>query len=166
VCEEPVRVTGAGMVTSVNRNTLSFTIHATQYTTGGECSDEMVVRVRMDLNPKWTNPAQRLPHPPAVVGFLGVLHQFENYRPPNSTRQVICVVVALDDITYLPRASATHSSPQTKQTIHTKLKSRAEKYALEASTLSSLTPQNILGKRKAETSDEEVNEAVQPQAET
>ncbi|KAF8270109.1 hypothetical protein EI94DRAFT_1699012 [Lactarius quietus] len=160
-CEDPVCISGAGMVSSVNRDTLSFIIHASQYTSGGESSDDIAIRARLDLNLKWTNPTQRLPHTSALIRFSGTLHHFETFHPPNSTRHVTCAVVALDDITYLPRPSSILKA-QPKQTIHTKLKSQAEKYTLEASSssLSSLPPPSQLGKRKAESSDDEVNEEV------
>ncbi|KAF8263445.1 hypothetical protein EI94DRAFT_1788514 [Lactarius quietus] len=161
VCEEPVRILGAGMVTSINRDKLSFVIHALQYTAGGESTDDIAIRAHLDLSPKWTNPAQRLPHTSALIGFTGILHQFETYCPPNSTREVTCAVLALDDITYFPRPSPSIPNAQPKQMIHTKLKSRTEKYTMEASSsTSSLPPRTMLGKRKAETSDDEVNKEI------
>ncbi|KAH9014909.1 hypothetical protein EDB85DRAFT_1898982 [Lactarius pseudohatsudake] len=169
-CEEPARVTGSGMVTSIERKRLCFTIHGCQYVTGGDRSDDVVVRCRMDLNPKWAQPIDRLPHPPSIIAFSGVLQQFKEYSPPQSTKKLRCAVVALDDITYIRKGERSSTDPSTtvppgKQNTATKFRSRTQKYMLSQlkvdNTPSPSTSQNTLGKRKAEESEEEVKQTIE-----
>ncbi|KAH9011487.1 hypothetical protein EDB84DRAFT_1445138 [Lactarius hengduanensis] len=154
-CKEPAHVTGSGMVTSIEQKQLCFTIHGCQYVTGRDRSDDDDVRCRMDLNPKWAQPIDRLSHPPSIIAFLGVLQQFEEYSPPQSTKKLHCAVVALDDITYIRKGECSSTDPSTtvppgKQKTATKFRLRAQKYMvsqLKVDNMSSpSTSQNTLGK--------------------
>ncbi|KAH9050391.1 hypothetical protein EDB83DRAFT_2553386 [Lactarius deliciosus] len=166
-CEEPVRVTGSGVVTSMEQNRLCFIIHGCQYVTGGECSDDVIVRCRMDMNPKWSQPTDRLPYPPSVIAFSGLLQQFEEYSPPGTTKKLQCAVVALDDITYIRKGehlsldfSTKVSAP--KESLHTKFRSRVQKYLLSQTNVDSMSsPSTSKKKRKAEELEDEVNETIE-----
>ncbi|KAH9049578.1 hypothetical protein EDB84DRAFT_1573941 [Lactarius hengduanensis] len=61
--DDTIRIFGSGTVTSVEPDPPSFLIHATQYIDGGQSSDNIAVRGRLDNNPKWQNPAERIPQP-------------------------------------------------------------------------------------------------------
>ncbi|KAH9012884.1 hypothetical protein EDB84DRAFT_1444484 [Lactarius hengduanensis] len=166
-CEEPVRVTGSGVVTAIEQNRLCFIIHGCQYVTGGERSDDVIVRCRMDMNPKWSQPTDRLPYPPSIVAFSGLLQQFEEYSPPGTTKKLQCAVVALDDITYIRKGERSSSDPSTKgpaskESLHTKFRSRAQKYLLSQTNVESTSSASTSKKkRKAEESEDEVNETIE-----
>lgn len=163
-CEEHACVTGAGVVTATDRNRLSFTIHGSQFIAGGERPEDVIVRCRMDMNAKWVQPAQRLPNTGSVVGFGGILQGFEDYTPPNTTRTLTSAIVALDDITYIRKSGPNADSPQPKQSMRNKLRSRVQRYkGIPTCTEGSPSPstsQKALGKRKAEESEEEVDDSV------
>ncbi|KAH8991910.1 hypothetical protein EDB86DRAFT_3079576 [Lactarius hatsudake] len=165
-CEEPVRVTGSGIITSMEQNRLSFMIHGCQYVTGGQRSDDVIVCCRMDMNPKWTQPIDRLPYPPSVIAFSGLLQQFEEYSPPGTTKKLQCAVVALDDITYIRKGERSSSDVSTKasapkESLHTKFRSRAQKYLLSQTNVDSTSSPSTSKKRKAEESEDEVNETIE-----
>ncbi|KAH9026337.1 hypothetical protein EDB83DRAFT_2319838 [Lactarius deliciosus] len=71
-----------------------------QYTDGGASTDEIAVRGRMENNPKWPDPAERLPQQNQVIAFNGVLQSFDSYFPPGK-KPIKCVVVDVKDITYV-----------------------------------------------------------------
>lgn len=65
------RIWASGTVSSVDTTTISFTMHATQYVTGGQSSDDIVIRALLDGNPKWVKPSDRLPQVNGIVSFSG-----------------------------------------------------------------------------------------------
>ncbi|KAH8981641.1 hypothetical protein EDB86DRAFT_2834773 [Lactarius hatsudake] len=125
-CEEPVRVTGSGIVTSMEQNCLSFMIHA----------------------------------------FSGLLQQFEEYSPPGTTKKLQCAVVALDNITYICKGERSSLDVSTKasapkESLHTKFRLRAQKYLLSQTNVDSMSSPSTSKKRKAEESEDEVNETIE-----
>jgi len=55
--DDAIRISGAGTVSSSDRDTLPFIIHATQYISEGERSDNVNITIcgRMNKNSKWAN---------------------------------------------------------------------------------------------------------------
>ncbi len=170
--EQPVRIIGAGMVTSVDYDNASFIIHATQYTSGGERTDEIVVRAQMDSNNRWPNPSERLPSPPTIVAFSGLLNHFDKYQPSNNTNKVTCVNIVLDDITYLPQIPVAEAmgNPAAKRRARpahsiSKVKTRAASQAKK--NMSDVAPQptpsqpsaKTLAKQKANVLEEQNSNA-------
>ena len=170
-CEEHARVIGSGVVSSTDRDRICFTIHGSQYVTSGDRPSDVVVRCRMDQNAKWNKPLQRLPVPGTVVAFEGVLLGFEIYNPPNTARVLQCAVLALDDITYIRRGGAVADSPEPKDSIRKKVRTRAQKFknsslanpaVTESTSESTLAPARISKKRRSDGSTDEVEFSVQP----
>lgn len=125
--EDTICIYGSG---TVDVDTVSFMIIATQYINGGQSSNEIVMRGRMNNNPKWPNPAARLLQVNVVIGFTGVLQHFESYVLPNKST-TNCAVVAMKDITYLytPHPSSTPQNTPSKKVagnLRQKIKARAE----------------------------------------
>ncbi|KAH9017684.1 hypothetical protein EDB85DRAFT_1897523 [Lactarius pseudohatsudake] len=98
--DDTIRIFGSGTVTSVDADPPSFLIHATQYIDGGQSSDNIAVRGRLNNNPKWLNPSERIPQPKSIIGWSGVLLQFDTYTPPGRS-PITCLVIAVKDITYI-----------------------------------------------------------------
>jgi len=162
--DQTTYISGNGTVSSVESDPPSFLINATQYVAGGSSSDDIAIRGFLNSR-KWINPQDRVPQPKAVIAFWGILQHFESYLRVNKTTST-CVVVAVDDITYLynpPREkqlpSSTTDSPEPKKTLREQLKARAEQHSSQ-STSSPSTSQTKLGKRKAQSSEDEVDEDV------
>lgn len=165
-CEEHARIHGSGVVTATDRDRLSFTIHGVQYVSVADRPQDVVVRCRMDMNPKWTQPAQRLPAPPSVVAFEGVLQGFEPYTSPYTAIQLPCAIVALEDITYIRKGGPSADPPPVKDSLRKKFRNRARKFKDSTPKNEASTSQKTLGKRKADESDDEVEDSVQPEDET
>lgn len=166
--DEVVRVGANGTVTSIATNPPSLIIHATQYVAGGERKDDIAVRGEMQNNPKWQDPAERLPKPRAVVSIFGPLRSFDSYRRAGNDT-ITCVVMDVDDITYLfnpPRETdkkntqKANTTEKKKSALQEKFQARARKRHASQSLSSPSTSQVQLGKRKDTGSEEEVNERV------
>lgn len=167
-CEEHARVNGSGVVSSTDREHICFLIHGSQYVTGVERPSDVVVRCRMDQNAKWNKPLLRLPAPDTVVAFEGVLQNFEDYTPPDSSRILQCAVVALDDITYIRKGGPPVDSPKPKDSLRKKFRTRVQKFKQQspsdttaAASFASAPQDSRSRKRKAEGSADEVEDEVE-----
>jgi hypothetical protein len=164
------RILGSGTVSAVDTTAVSFTLHATQYVAGGQNTDDIVVQACLAGNPKWANPANRIPHMGAIVSFCGVLQKFDNFILQGK-KHVTCAVIALEDITYLYNPPAKPAKPSAslslKGNLRDKIRARAEtEQASQTSGTPELsdthvedpsspsTSQTRLGKRKASSEDE------------
>jgi len=163
--DETTYISGSGTVLSIETDPPSFLIHAMQYVAGGVSSDDIAIRGFLNSR-KWANPQERVPQPKAVVAFWGVLQRFESYVRTNKTSST-CACVAVEDITYLynpPREKSSTTSPsdspRPKTNLREQLKARAEEGHSSQSTSSPSTSQVKLGKRKARSSEDEVDEDV------
>lgn len=161
--EENIYVSGSGTVTSADKENISFIIHGTQYIDGGLSSDEIVVRGCMAGNPKWSDAAARVPDAKTVVSFDGTLQCLDTYAPAGKDAMT-CLVVAVDDIQYLHSADSRskEKSPTSHKKINLREKLRARTHANRTSqtTSSASTSQVQLGKRKAVTSEDEVDKEM------
>ena len=97
--DDTIHVDVTGTVASVCKTTCSFWIQCTQCVCGQY--DQIAVHGRMDKNRKWKQPLSILPSPNTIIALDGVLERFETYKAPNSADELTCVVVAVDDITFL-----------------------------------------------------------------
>ncbi|KAH9041358.1 hypothetical protein EDB85DRAFT_1886563 [Lactarius pseudohatsudake] len=169
--DDIIHISGAGTVCTRNTDPPEFMIYATQYVDGG--TDDIAVRACLSNNPKWPDPVRRLPDVKSIVGFCGILLQrFEPYTPPMKP-QTTCVVIALKDIAYIykPKDQEDKGTTLQKKTnerklnMHDRIKARnratRQQSPYNSQTASSpSTSQKTLGKRKAQTSQEEVNEEL------
>ncbi|KAH9025132.1 hypothetical protein EDB84DRAFT_1614023 [Lactarius hengduanensis] len=168
--DDTMRISGSGTVTSTETDTPSFLIYANQYVDGGFSTDDITVRGCLDNNPKWVEPLKRLPVPKSVVGFCGILQKFDTYTPPGKSA-ITCVVVAIKDIVYISKplkkqdGKATEEPPpiEEKRNLRLRIKARGEaarsSFTETSQTSSSpSTSQKSLGKRKVQTSEEEIND--------
>ncbi|KAI9445708.1 hypothetical protein BJY52DRAFT_1194108 [Lactarius psammicola] len=164
--QEPMTVLGSGIVSFLLPETLSFIIHACQFTDGGEASDDLAIRCRLDLNPKWDNPHKRLPKLHSTVGFTGILQQFEKHTFPDAKKPTTCAVVTLDDITYIKREGTNTKSVTKKTPANDKAKTRVQKLKQAKTTTQALpspsTSHKTLGKRKTDDSEDEVDDSILP----
>jgi hypothetical protein len=165
--DQMMYLAGSGTVASIESDPPSFIVHATQYVAGGQSSDDITVRGDMGDNPKWTNPQECLLPVKAVVVFWGLLQHFDSYHPPNTKESLTCVIVAVHNITYLynpPRdksvTTSTSESAHKKSKLREQLRARAEEKQGSQTTSSPSTSQTKLGKRKAPSSEDEVDEDV------
>ncbi|KAH9015350.1 hypothetical protein EDB84DRAFT_1567746 [Lactarius hengduanensis] len=167
--DDTIRISGSGIVTSVEADPPSFLIHATQYIDRGQSTDEFAVRGRLDNNPKWADPMERIPQPNSIIRWNGILLRFDTYTPPGKNL-VSCIVVATKDITYIftPDKTAAKTAPKrlpadSKSNLRQQVKSRTRSQhssnpsTSQAST-SPGTSQSHLGKRKSVNSADEVND--------
>ncbi|KAH9015616.1 hypothetical protein EDB84DRAFT_1443384 [Lactarius hengduanensis] len=144
--EDEVHVGATGIVTSTEKFPPSFLIHTKQYTDGGASTDEIANQ---------------------VIAFNGVLQSFDSYFPPGK-KPIICVVIDVKDITYVlnpEKKKDDESTPGTqKRNLRLSLRARNRKEATNTSessqTLPSPSTSQLKGKRKAENSEDEVNEDV------
>ena len=100
----------------------SFFVHASHLVPGQ--AHDVVIRPRLDLNPKWSEPLKHLLKPFSVVQFTGVMQRPERYTCPNTTN-TRTRAVALDDITYHQRNIAVHILSKKRQLIR-KTKGRVQ----------------------------------------
>jgi hypothetical protein len=163
--DETTYISGRGTVLSVENDPLYFLIHAMQYVASGQSTDDIVIQGNMGNNPKWPDPQERLPPTKGVVAFWGALQHFEDFHLANKS-STTCVVIAVHDITYLfnppcekPTPTTSNKSTQAKGNLRDHLRMRGEKQSSQT-TSSTSTSQTKLGKRKAQTSEEEVDEDV------
>ncbi len=169
--DDTIRISGSGTVTSIENLPPSFLIHTTQYVDGGHGSDDIIVQGCLDNNPKWADPNERIPQVKAVIGFNGILQHFEPYFPPGK-KPITCIVVAVKDIAYIftpekKKAKGTEntSDTPTKTTARQKIKARTQTEQTSPCASSQTfslpsTSQVRLGKRKAEISEDEVNDDI------
>jgi hypothetical protein len=163
--DQTTYISGGGTVLSVETDPPSFLIYAMQYVAGGQSTDDIVIRGDMGDNRKWTNPQERLPPTKAVVAFWGTLQRFQNH-PLTNKSSTTCAVVAVHDITYLfnpgrekPTATTASDSTHVKGNLRERLRTRAEKQGSQSTSVAS-NSQTKLGKRKAASSEDEVDEDV------
>ncbi|KAH9010433.1 hypothetical protein EDB85DRAFT_1902026 [Lactarius pseudohatsudake] len=169
--DDTIRIFGSGTVTSVDAEPPSFFIHATQYIDGGQSSDNIAVRGRLNNNPKWPNSAERIPQPKSVIGWSGILLQIDSYAPRGRS-PITCVVVAVKDITYIftpekttaktwPNKTGTEGDSNLRQQIKSRKRTYLPSQASSSQTATSpSTSQTGQGKRKAVNSEDEVNDDV------
>ncbi len=170
--DDAIHISGSGTVTSIEQDPPSFFIYATQYVDGGLASDEIAVHGCLDDNPRWTDPARHVPQEKGVIGFNGILQRFKPYHPPGR-KPTTCIVITVKDITYIFTPEKKPGKPgdtrsaatQVKGGIRQKIKARTHtQRAYESDhsrTLSSpSTSQICLGKRKAENSEDEINNDI------
>lgn len=100
-CKIPVRVSGSGMVTSVEKERHSFVLFPTQNISASPNPECLPVRAVLEKGPKWPNPIARLPSPHGFVAFTGKLAHFEENLGQTRSDLRSRAVVALDSITYL-----------------------------------------------------------------
>ena len=162
------RIQAAGTVSTVDTSTISFVILAKQYVAGS--TDNIIVRVYMDQNPKWANPVKQLPRAKSVVKIDGRLLRFEQVSLAKSS--ALCVVIAAYDITYLVKpqqpspssgsGASTVATSQRKGNLRAKVQTQAEseRSSQSQSTSSPVESQVKLGKRKANSSEDEVDDHV------
>jgi hypothetical protein len=134
-CKIPARVSGSGMVSSVDKERHSFILFPTQNVSASTHSETLPVRAVLEKGPKWPNPVARLPSPHGFVSFTGKLAHFEdnsgNIRSDLRSR----AVVAVDSIVYLRANYGSNSVPMPPSAANTHdadtvaLKSRVLKYA-------------------------------------
>jgi hypothetical protein len=178
-CDDTVFVEGSGTVVAINETPPSFTMHGTQYISGGQNSDDIAVQALLHKNPRWKNPVERLPRLKAIVGFRGVLDRFDTYDVVGRTPATTCVVVSLDDITYLHNPPPPPPATSKKNKLRKKFKSHETSQSVTESTTTPSTSQSHqgqpdaqppehastsrvrLGKRKANPSDDEVDDTLQ-----
>ncbi|KAH9047958.1 hypothetical protein EDB83DRAFT_2317458 [Lactarius deliciosus] len=165
--QDEVHIGAAGIVTSTKKFPPSFLIHAKQYTDRGASTDEIAVQGCMENNPKWPDPAERLPQQNQVVAFNGVLQSFDSYFPPGK-KPITCVVVVVKDITYIlnpEKRKEDESTPATQKrnlrlTLRAHNRADTSNTSESSQTLPSPSTSQLKGKRKAENSKDEVNEDV------
>ncbi|KAH9014307.1 hypothetical protein EDB85DRAFT_2214500, partial [Lactarius pseudohatsudake] len=169
--DNTIRIFGSGTVMSVDTEPPSFWIHATQYIDGGQSSDNIAVQGRLDNNPKWPNPVERIPQAKSVIGWSGILLQIDSYAPPGRS-PTTCVVVTVKDITYIftpDKSTAKTGSHKTgtegDSNLRQQIKSRKRTYlpSQASSSLTATSPstsQTGQGKRKAINSEDKVNDDV------
>ena len=165
--DDVIHIDASGTVTSIENNLPSFIIHGTQYVAGGQRNDDIALRAELQNNPKWSDPLERLPKPRAIVSVFGPLRSFDNFCRSDN-QNIKCFVVNVQDITYLfapPREPASksatkHASQEKKKTeLQTRFKARHGRKQ-ESSQPSPSSSQVQLGKRKENSSEDEVNERV------
>ncbi|KAH9034909.1 hypothetical protein EDB85DRAFT_1889629 [Lactarius pseudohatsudake] len=169
--DDTIRIFGSGTVTSVEPDPPSFLIHATQYIDGGQSSDNIAVRGRLDNNPKWQNPAERIPQPKSIIRWSGILLQMDSYAPPGRS-PITCVVVAVKDITYiftpdkttaktLPNKTGMEGDSNLRQQIKSRTRASQPSHSPSSQTVTNpSSSQTRQGKRKAVNSEDEVNDGV------
>lgn len=161
--DDTIHVSVTGTVISVERESSSFWIYSTQYICGEY--DQVAVHARMDKNRKWKQPL--MPDRNSIITFDGVLDRFERYTPPSTAHDVTCVVVAVDDITFLqPRPEKKTLADE--QWVRDKVKNRKRNWKMnegdEIASTSNIsqtpsmpsTSQTTLGKRKATSSGDNI----------
>ncbi|KAH9032992.1 hypothetical protein EDB85DRAFT_1156842 [Lactarius pseudohatsudake] len=165
--QDDIHISAAGIVTSIEKFPPSFVMHTKQYTDGGASTDEIAVRGRMENNPKWPDPAERLPQQNQIIAFNGILQNFDSYFPPGK-KPITCVVVDVKDITYIlnpekkKKEETTAAIPKRNVRLTLRARNRAEPSNTSESsqTLSSPSTSQLKGKRKAQASEEEVNDEI------
>jgi hypothetical protein len=163
-----IYISGSGTVSSTNAETFSFVIHATQYISGGDRSDDIAICGRMNKSAKWPKPLELLPKVHSIIYFRGILDNIGSYTPPNSKKSSTCMYIAMEDITFLFTPSTTMTKQATRN-IRQKIEARTKKRKNSPSSsqtqsqTSSLpsTSQKTLGKRKAN-SEDEVDNNIKP----
>ena len=159
------------MVSVLEKERNSFSISINQYVTGATQSEQLAIRAFMEKGPKWPDPSKRLPSINSLIAFTGRLFQCEDNPKPADGEWKIGFAIALDSITYLPRASfpvtsknGTAATPTNADNVA--LTGRVAKFACDESDLETPTPAagpspKQRGKRKAAgPSDADTNSAT------
>ncbi|KAF8264721.1 hypothetical protein EI94DRAFT_1702997 [Lactarius quietus] len=159
--DDTIRLNVSGTVASKDNNSCSFLMHCVHFVCDRQ--QQIAIRGRMDRNPKWKTPTSLLPVPNAIIGFDGILDHFEKYCPSQSSDEITCAVVSLEDITFL-LSPAKDSSDSSKKDVRARIKKRRQKKPSKSSpslptdsptiTITS-SSQKSLGKHKASSSAED-----------
>ena len=160
--DDTVRISAGGTVTSIHTDPPSFVIHATQYVMGALASDDIAIRAELSKNPKWQNPTERVPQVNSNVIIWGTLQSFETYKTSPQKKNT-CAIVDVEDITYIftpkPKSTEKPSPADVKKTkLQEKFGNRGRNR--QASPPSPSSSQVKIGKRKAQSSEEEVDKDV------
>lgn len=128
------RVTGAAMVSSVNKINNSFVMNISQTIALCDEGKPSFVRAVLEKGPKWPRPTERLPSAHSFVSFTGKLSSFEKPSPHDIAQTHSRFVVALDSITYLRSNPNTMQESPVLTPLQAKsddldLKQRVQKYA-------------------------------------
>lgn len=164
--DDTIHVSVTGMVSSSDKRTCMFHIHASQFVCGQH--EGIAVRADMNKNPKWKNPSAVLPREKAIISFHSILDRFEMITPPNKTDPIKCVVVAVQHVSFLqgPQDNVANTAQHSAQkSVRDRVKRRKQKQ-VKVEKASPSAPENsqtmsvasssqiTLGKR-VYTSDEE-----------
>jgi len=170
--DDTIRICVTGSVVSSDAEASTFIIHGTQYVTRAGRTDDIAICGQMNKNRQWSKPNQLLPDLKSIITFHSILNKFDSYTPPTTNKKTTCVVIAVDDITYIltpPKKSSSTNKPDVCQ----KIKTHTQKFNTSQSTSNLSASQDSqhpslpstshkkLGKRKANDSEEEVDESIQ-----
>ena len=160
--DDVICISAMGTVTSINIEDASFIMHLTQYVSGGEIPHEIAVRAELAKNAKWADPKKRVPQVKAVVSIWGTLQRFDTHvvSPNEGTKGI---VVDVDDIQYMYNPSKKEiENPPSLRKKKTDLQHKFNRKDRKRNTTppTASTSQVQLGKRKANSSDNEVEKQV------
>ncbi|SRR6266702_3723978 len=170
--DDTIRICVTGSVVSSDAEASTFIIRGTQYVAGAGRTDDIAICGLMNKNRRWSKPNQLLPDPKTIITFHGILDKFDSYTPPTTNKKTTCVVVAVDDITYI-LTPPKKSNSTNKLDVREKIKTRTQKFNTSQSTSNPSASQESehpslpstshkkLGKRKANDSEEEVDESIE-----
>jgi hypothetical protein len=102
-CKIPARVSGSGMVSSVNKEHHSFILFPTQNVSASTHHETIPVQAVLEKGPKWPNLIARLLslhgflH--GFVSFTGKLAHFEDNSANIRSNLHSCAVIAVDSVT-------------------------------------------------------------------
>ena len=160
--DDTIHVSVSGTVVSVSKETNSFWIKATQYISGQY--DHVAVHGHMDKNRKWKQPVSVLPSANSIIAFDGILDRFESYTPADTTDELTCIVVNIEDITFLqPRPDKkTSGNKSARERIKIRKQKRKVTSSAEFASTADVTEmpsgpstsQTTLGKHQASSSDD------------
>ena len=170
--DDTIHVSVAGTVTSSDKKTCTFHIHASHFVCGGH--EDIDVHTDLNKNPKWKKPSAVLPREKAIISFHGILNRFETITPPNRTNSIKSVVVAVQRITFLqgPQEELSNTTQSAQKSVRDRVKRRKQKQIKIEKAASPSAPDNsqsmslasssqiTLGKRAC-TSDEEEERTTQ-----
>ena len=159
--DDAICISAMGTVSSINTEEASFVMHLTQYVLGG-IPHELTVHAKLAKNTKWANPRKRVPQEKAIVSVWGTLQRLDKHMV-SLNEASHGIIVDVDDIQYMynPENKDTEkpSSPcKKKNDLQQKFNRKDRKQNTTLPKPS--TSQVQLGKRKAASSDDEVEKQV------
>jgi hypothetical protein len=158
--DKTIWISAFSTISSINSNPPYFMMHATQYIAGGQSSDNIAIRAVLSKNPKWQNPSECLPQPKAVIGIWGKLDHFDIFTY-SSNKSTTCVIVNVEDITYLfnPKQDPAEKTASTLKKSKLQQKFNKHTHTSQSSPISSpSSSQKQLGKCPARSSEDEVDQ--------
>src|SRR6266702_6902476 len=169
--DDTIQICVTASVISSDAEASTFIIHGTQYVARAGCTDDIAICGQMNKNRRWLKPNQLLPDLKSIITFHGILDKFDSYTPPTTNKKTTCVIITVDDITYIltpPKKLSSTNKPAARQKIKTHTQkfntsqSMSNPSASQDSQHPSLpsTSHKKLGKRKANNSEEEVDERI------